>query len=57
MYGGKKMCIDRDALAIEDNPAYGMSGPHMRCGEIRHEYENIQTSSAAPQEAVYERVF
>ena len=45
-------------VTTEDNPAYGLSGPHGRHGETKDEYEYIQSSSAAaPQETVYEGVF
>ena len=40
-------------VTTEDNPAYGLSGPHGRHGETKDEYEHIQSSSAAaPQETV-----
>ena len=44
-------------VTTEDNPAYGLSGPHGRHGETKDEYEYIQSSSAtAPQVTVYEGV-
>ena len=52
----RKGSDDKIEMTTEDNPAYGLSGPHKRHGETKDEYEYIQSSPAAPQEAVYEGV-
>ena len=50
----RKGSDDKIEMTTEDNPAYGLSGPQRR--ETKDEYEYIQSSAAAPQEAVYEGV-
>ena len=49
-------CLCRKGSDAEGNPAYGLCGPHERHGETKDVYEYIQSSAAAPQEAVYEVV-
>lgn len=44
-------------VSTDDNPAYGVSASHKRCTETAKDYEIPESSLAAQQEAVYQRVF
>ena len=46
-------------MATEENPAYGLSGPHRRPAEDKRDYEisSPQPPSEAPEEGVYEGVY
>ena len=47
-------------MATEENPAYGLSGPHRRPAEDKGDYEiphYTQPPSGASEEGVYEGVY
>ena len=43
-------------VTTEDNPAYGLSGPHVRGRETKDEYDYNQPTPPSPEEIVYEGV-